>query len=708
MSSTTATAEHQSDLPIRTHEETELALCGVCHVEKWAKSFKSLPSSGPTRDSHGSTRVSLRKLIENADHCEYCKFLLQTCGRDPTLYGVLNGLDGTLALRPTRTDGLVRVDLEGWFEKDKWAGTFKSRILQMFPSGQTLDNSKYFSGRMVESEVDFGLCRSWLQLCSDSHQDSCQEEAMDRGRLVGFRLVDVNRRCVVEAPAGAQYVALSYVWGADPFLKLEKGTWKILSSVGRLSDKHLDVPRTFLDAIAIASMLGFSYLWIDALCITQDDEQEKENQIGNMDLVYSCATFTIVCTGPSACAELPGLRRSSSTPNQTICKLGDIELINTQPTLSQALSLTPWDSRGWTLQEKTLSKRLLIFTTSQVFWHCNSAVYSEDTVLETPRNTKRSLASTVEDYEEYSAEIRRVYKASPKASAMQRYEASLRSYIKRDLKYQSDALKAFAGILKILSPRLGEHFWGLPTRNFDTAMLWTFDSHFPTLRRREFPSWSWAGWQGGENVDMHEGPSKPLATIWWWKVGESGLFALVNPPGDSEVDSGYTNDHFGVVSSSPPPSPAEIHNSQTEAGPREPFNPPPESTSPASHILRFWTSTAQFLIDRNPLPARRKKGNLEGFSEYGVRIPGEKDAITSVVLSKEWREEHEGDQFEVIFLSRVSDGGRPTRFLFDVKVWTLLIEWKQGIAYRVQQFSFPIRFVQWRAAKPQFKLITLA
>jgi len=138
---------------------------------------------------------------------------------------------------------------------------------------------------------------------------------------------------------------------------------------------------------------------------------------------------------------------------------------------------------------------------------------------------------------------------------------------------------------------------------------------------------------------------------------------------------------FGVDSASAPPRPDDIF----EEIPQIPF---------PLHILRFWTSAAYFSIGRKPGQAR-----TIDCSVYNVYIPGKAKSVTSVILDNAWREERaDEDRFEVIFLSHVAGANN---------IWTMLIEWNNGIAHRVQQFIFPLRFDHWKAAKPQFKLISL-
>jgi hypothetical protein len=280
-------------------------------------------------------------------------------------------------------------------------------------------------------------------------------------------------------------------------LMLSEKTYERLVTPGGLSDLQPDIPKTIRDAMAVTSMLGFNCLWIDALCIQQDNELDQRRQICKMDRVYSCAALTIVSTEPHANCEIPGLHKDTRAPNQTVCRVGKISLINTLPTLSQTLSASVWDTRGWTLQEKVLSKRLLIFTSSQVYWLCNAAVYAEDTNLETFADTW-SLEDALRSYEGRSYEagsMERIYKPSLNDSPPEdNYRLLLKLYMMRDLTQHSDAINAFTTLLNVLAPKMGSHHWGLPKLRFTWPILWRLHGHFPERRRKVFPSWSWAGW----------------------------------------------------------------------------------------------------------------------------------------------------------------------------------------------------------------------
>ncbi|KAF2452143.1 hypothetical protein P171DRAFT_468493, partial [Karstenula rhodostoma CBS 690.94] len=95
------------------------------------------------------------------------------------------------------------------------------------------------------------------------------------------------------------YLALSYCWGGDqPF----KTTKMSLDKSNGTIDYHL-LPRTLQDACKVTQKLGYSYLWVDSLCIIQDDEDEMQKEIANMKLIYGNAVLTIVASRAVSCSD---------------------------------------------------------------------------------------------------------------------------------------------------------------------------------------------------------------------------------------------------------------------------------------------------------------------------------------------------------------------------------------------------------------------
>jgi hypothetical protein len=124
-----------------------------------------------------------------------------------------------------------------------------------------------------------------------------------------MRVIDVQRKCLVDYDLiwMGSYIALSYVWGSRPFLTLNKANEAELRNEGSLSQELL--PDTIADAITVVDSMGEQYLWVDSLCILQDDDSDKKRMINRMGTIYRDADMTIVgLCGEDAYAGLPGVR----------------------------------------------------------------------------------------------------------------------------------------------------------------------------------------------------------------------------------------------------------------------------------------------------------------------------------------------------------------------------------------------------------------
>ncbi|KAK3368821.1 hypothetical protein B0T24DRAFT_491685, partial [Lasiosphaeria ovina] len=102
--------------------------------------------------------------------------------------------------------------------------------------------------------------------------------------------------------AETPYLALSYCWEADQKLKLNMENEKTL----QLDDAFPEgLPQTIQDAVLLARLLGFSFLWVDVLCICQGrseaDQQDRAVQLGNMVGIYRESNLAVVAAcGDSA------------------------------------------------------------------------------------------------------------------------------------------------------------------------------------------------------------------------------------------------------------------------------------------------------------------------------------------------------------------------------------------------------------------------
>lgn len=81
------------------------------------------------------------------------------------------------------------------------------------------------------------------------------------------------------------YVTLSHCWGQTDSIH------SIQTERHNLRDhkkviKFLSLPKTFQDAVTLCRELGIKYLWIDSLCIIQNDEADWVTESAKMGSIY--------------------------------------------------------------------------------------------------------------------------------------------------------------------------------------------------------------------------------------------------------------------------------------------------------------------------------------------------------------------------------------------------------------------------------------
>ena len=157
------------------------------------------------------------------------------------------------------------------------------------------------------------------------------------------------------------YAALSYVWGYNQTYVLQTST--VAQMYTELEEDQL--AKSISDAFAVTNALGLAYLWVDALCIMQDSADDLARELATMGATYSQAAFTIVAASAST-AQSGFLDRTEShaRPDFEVSipsRTGAHNRVALYETFEA--SDNPIDKRAWTMQEKLLSPRLLIYTT---------------------------------------------------------------------------------------------------------------------------------------------------------------------------------------------------------------------------------------------------------------------------------------------------------------------------------------------------------
>ena len=240
------------------------------------------------------------------------------------------------------------------------------------------------------STVDYRPIRDWMVHCDgEPTHKHCKVAQMQWQQLPGveFKVIDIKRKCIVKAPPQCSFIALTYVWGKVQQPKLTEKTAPLLMREGGLETIWSQIPMTIRDAIVVSQELGERYLWVDALCITQDSERDMMIQILRMRQIYSAAKCTIAAvSSDSADAGLLGATMTSTANFSKPC--------DTIEELEQLLELAPWSSRAWCYQEKVLSHRIIMFTSRGIYLHCQEGVlHADGLALKRGNNTEGSEGS---------------------------------------------------------------------------------------------------------------------------------------------------------------------------------------------------------------------------------------------------------------------------------------------------------------------------
>lgn len=137
-------------------------------------------------------------------------------------------------------------------------------------------------GRSIQPTIDPALIKKWLSACEKFHKDGQCCPAKDiiatedhPSGLKTLRLIDVIGRQIITAPQGCRYVALSYQWGQGKSLLFtsQSKSWFANGLLGNSFYQEL-IPRTIRDAITLVSRIGERYLWVDSLCLIQDNDAD--------------------------------------------------------------------------------------------------------------------------------------------------------------------------------------------------------------------------------------------------------------------------------------------------------------------------------------------------------------------------------------------------------------------------------------------------
>ncbi|KAK8872712.1 hypothetical protein PGQ11_003226 [Apiospora arundinis] len=358
-----------------------------------------------------------------------------------------------------------------------------------------------------------------------SQHIQCQPIISKEAIPPGFRLVDTRAFCIVKPDTPVPFVALSYMWspgGAESSdIKLEKANISLLESPGSLIGSRL--PKLILQAMSLCCGLGEQYLWIDRLCIVQDDWDSKSTQIKAMGSIYRSASFTIIAALDSRTTDmgLPGHPEQARRPWSSAFRplvdfMNDFHLVIPNG-VQDIVDKSMWNQRGWTFQERLLSKRRLFITEYEVIFQCASATVEEEftwdwnyqRLCRTANTSGRwidestySLSPSelalllmpgyVEEEQDHLKFLNE--KFSPDKPSLYHYKRIAEDYSAHQLTFKSDKIHAFNGVANTMTAKFNSRMlFGVPERLLPRCLSWTCkSSQVGWEDLAAIPSWSWA------------------------------------------------------------------------------------------------------------------------------------------------------------------------------------------------------------------------
>jgi len=369
----------------------------------------------------------------------------------------------------------------------------------------------------TSSDRTFEMAYHWIQACDTTHDCQSHGPWLEEGTIptpparlldlspigntLDIRIVDVN---AAEPPP--RYSTLSYCWGANP--NVSYVTTAATLELRKRCLEYKILPLTIQHAIEISRRIGLRYLWVDALCIIQDSEDDWKIEAVKMGSIYARSYVTIAADSAQTAGEgcfrvrrdfhidLYGVTSTLSNGSTSVLYMPVEPLPDKRRYLARQRELKdePLSQRGWVLQERILSPRILHYTENQLFWECRSR----------PRLVEEKSWFCCDDQQPWIKSrtqglVRRLNLDSTPAKALATWYLELISndYSRRKLSFPTDILPAISGLASLVNTHLkSQYLAGIWYDGLEWALLWyRTPPSSPLVERPDTylaPSWSWA------------------------------------------------------------------------------------------------------------------------------------------------------------------------------------------------------------------------
>lgn len=243
-----------------------------------------------------------------------------------------------------------------------------------------------------------------------------------------------------------------------------------------------DLPQTFQDAIQVVRGLKLRYLWIDALCIIQNEDHHEDwkRECGNMASIYRNSHLTIAAAWADSAN---GGCFTTTDPGVVFGPVTMRKVFHFPPVRNS--SDFPILARAWTFQERLLAPRVIYFSRQEILWECTELRTCECGGVTNPVPGIEKFDLNNQGYTGGVGEI---------------WRRLVIQYSGLQLTCPDDKLPALSGLAQAMTLRSQENYLaGLWKETLLGDMCW--NARYPRAKRQpqtrwRAPSWSWASVDG--------------------------------------------------------------------------------------------------------------------------------------------------------------------------------------------------------------------
>jgi hypothetical protein len=330
--------------------------------------------------------------------------------------------------------------------------------------------------------------KSWIQECDSKHSNCVIQHTQQTS--LPTRLIRLDEDSIgtvrLDSPTShVRFAALSYCWGTSKQSSTTKDNLPFRKQQIIVSE----LSQTLQDAITTARALGLHYIWIDALCIVQDDEHDWAVESSRMADIYSGAYIVLAATRASDCAEgflqpRQNLTETMQLPN-TVVEVSARRVTTHDCWSKIGVDNQPLYQRAWAMQERELARRIIHFLPDEILWYCQTTTYCEC------GSSPLRASSRISSFTAFSELLAKKDCTDDQPTFGVAWACLIQDYHRLQLTHVTDKLPALSGLALRVEPlNPGRYVAGLWEKDIAYQLAW-WSIHDGQRTGLDGPSFSW-------------------------------------------------------------------------------------------------------------------------------------------------------------------------------------------------------------------------